>query len=244
MGEKIIFKNPQGLKLVGIIDQSSADKMIIMAHGFTGDKDERGRFIKAAEAFKKPGYSVLRFDFAGSGESDACGVTLEGQVGDLKAAIQFAKRNGYKEIVLFGHSLGGLCALLSYEPPIKTMVLTAPVTTGGVPDSLKDPVLQKEIKERGFVIIKRSREFRLEKKYLEERIAVNQKEMLSRVKCPVLIIMGDLDKNVRVEDSKRAIGFLPKESKLELLRGADHNLNAQYDIVISLTLDWLKKIGG
>ena len=79
------------------------------------------------------------------------------------------------------------------------------------------------------------------KKYLEERVEVNQEELLSRIEIPVLILHGDKDDKVPLETSKEAIKFLPKGSKLEIIKDAKHDLEEDYDEVIRLTINWLKE---
>ncbi|MDO8660489.1 MAG: alpha/beta hydrolase, partial [Candidatus Woesearchaeota archaeon] len=77
MSERIVFKS-QGLNLVGILDSTITDRIIIMAHGFTGDKDMCGKFVEATAHFVKAEFAVFRFDFAGSGESQDTLITLFG----------------------------------------------------------------------------------------------------------------------------------------------------------------------
>ena len=40
--EKINFKNSKGLNLVGNLYTTECDSVVIMSHGFTGDKSEWG----------------------------------------------------------------------------------------------------------------------------------------------------------------------------------------------------------
>lgn len=123
--EKVTFQNSKGLNLVGIFHfpEKETKSVIIMAHGFTGDKDEWGRFVKTAEEFCKNGFTVFRFDFSASGESDGDSITVKQWVDDLKSAINFVKQKGYSNIGLLGLSLGGLCSILAYDENIKTRVL-------------------------------------------------------------------------------------------------------------------------
>jgi alpha/beta superfamily hydrolase len=74
--EKVNFKNPEGLNLVGNlhIPEKNTNSLILMIHGFTSNKD-RPRFVKAAEVFSKNGFAALRFDCSGCGESDDSFVT-------------------------------------------------------------------------------------------------------------------------------------------------------------------------
>lgn len=242
MGERVVFQDSRGLRLIGVLKPVKTDKIIIMSHGFTGDKDEEGRFVKAAGKFSKAGFAVLRFDFAGSGESDFTGTTVSGWVDDLRSAIKFVKQR-YKKIGLLGLSQGGLCSILSYDKQISTLVLWAPVTKAKTPGSLKDPKIRKELEKKGWVLIKNEagKEFRVEKEYLTLRESINQQEILSKIKCPVLIIHGNKDDVVPSEHSKTAMNFLPKGSKLEILENAGHSLEERIDTATSLSTDWFKE---
>ncbi len=239
MSEKVIFKNSKGMKLVGILETAKTDKIVILAHGFTSNKD-RPKIVQTAEAFSKEGYATLRFDFTDSGESDKAGITVAGQLDDLKSTIEFARKKGYTKIGLIGSSLGGLLSVLAYDRDIFTMVLIAPVTAAKTPTMFKDPKMRKEIEEKGYTIIKTG-EFRVEKQYLEERESINQAEILSKVKCPVLIIHGDKDIDVPLEHSKNAMKYLPPESKLEIIKGADHDFKDELPQIIPLAVSWIKK---
>ncbi len=239
MSEKITFTNSKGLKLVGILETAKTDKIVILAHGFTSNKD-RPKMVKTAEALSKEGYAVLRFDFTDSGESDKAGITVAGQLDDLQTAMEFARKKGYTKIALVGSSLGGLLSILAYDKDVFTMVLIAPVTAAKTPSFLKDTKIRKEIEEKGYLIIKTG-EFRVEKQYLEERESINQAEILSKVKCPVLIIHGDRDIDVPLEHSKNAMKYLPNGSKLEIIKGADHDFKDELPQIIPLAVSWIKK---
>ncbi|SRR6056297_672065 len=126
--KKVVFENSRKQKLVGNFYPAKSGSIIIMSHGFTKDKTEGGKFLKAGQRLNNPGYNVLSFDFSGCGESPNDSLTLEKQINDLGSAIKFVKRKGYKKIALLGYSLGGLVSLKNYGPEIKTMVLWAPLT--------------------------------------------------------------------------------------------------------------------
>ena len=213
-----------------------------MAHGFTGDKDEWGRFVKTAEEFCKNGFAVFRFDFSVSGESEGDSITVKQWVDDLKSAINFVKQKGYSNIGLLGLSLGGLCSILAYNENIKTIVLWEPVTKAKTPTKLKEEI-QAELNEKGYTIIKNKagKKFKIPKEYLIERETINQQEILSKIRCLVLIIHGDRDDVVPVDHSREAIKYLPKESKLEVIENADHGFYEQLDKIISISLNWFKR---
>lgn len=246
--EKITIKNSRHQNLVGEFYPSDSDTIVIMSHGFTGDKSEWGMFDKIAASLNKNKFNVIKFDFAGCGESDDDSLTVAKQIADLQDIIKYVQSKNIKNIVLFGHSLGGLISLKCYTPLIKNMIFTAPVT-----DKIKYTWDKKysaeqlqELKEKGFITKIRAKgirqKFIIDKQMLLDRENVNQKELLQNITCPVLIMHGNQDTHVPYQDSQAAIKLLSKESKLEIIDGADHYLENQYlDQVIDLTNNWLKK---
>jgi len=192
---------------------------------------------------------VLAFDFSGSGESDDDSLTVGKQVDDLNCAIKYVSDKGFKKIGLLGLSLGGLICLKVYSPDknIKTMVLWAPVTAKkeNYAEKKFTPEQLQELKEKGYVTRIREKGIRkriiIDKQMTYDREAVNQKEILSRIDCPVLIIHGNKDESVPLEDSKSAIQYLNPESKLEIIEGANHDFTEQLDAFITLSTNWFKQ---
>lgn len=249
MMERVRFKNSRNLNLVGHLYPSTSESIIIMCHGFMSNKYSKGRFERLAMAFNESGYSALLFDFSGCGESDDDILTVEKEVDDLKSAIQFVKLKGYKKIALYGHSLGTLICLKNYTPEIITMVLS-----GAATDSMKynwyeffTKEQMEELEEKGYLIQYTPQEFR-KKTTIDERILkdfelINQRELLKDVNCPVLIIHGNNDEEEKLlyERSKAAMSLLSKDSKLEVIDGANHSFLEHFDIVVKLATEWFKK---
>ncbi len=242
--EKVSFLNSRGKKIVANFWASNKHALIIMAHGFTGDKSEWGKFDKIATELNKEGFAVLAFDFSGHGESDDEEITIKKELEDMNSALLFARALGYKEIGLFGHSLGGYISLKSCIPQIKAMVLTAPVT-----DKLKyelnekySPIQIKELKEKGAMIKNRNKgirkKFIIQKEFFEDRNKIKPNEFLNKIKCPVLIIHGDKDDTIPLNDSKIVMKYLSKKSKLEIIKNEDHGFEKNINKVSKLTKKW------
>jgi len=242
---KKVFIDNRGNKIAGVLHlpKDKTDKIVVMAHGFVSDKD-RPRYIGIAQLLAENGFAALRFDFGGCGESYKSGITVRGWVEDLTSAINFVKEEGYSKIGLIGYSLGALISLEVYNSIIKSILLFAPVTKGA--DRLQtildeDKVSRADFEKQGYVIkTRRGREFKIEKEYFEERKAVNQKELLSRVKCPVLIVHGSEDDSVPLSHSEKAMNYLSSNSELKIIQGADHHLEIIHGID-KMALDWFKR---
>lgn len=242
--EEVTIQSNRGINLSAVFYQNQTDKAIIICHGFTSNKD-RARLVQNAEKLHEAGFSVIRFDFGGCGESESAPILVEGQVQDLQGVMLYLKGEGFKEFALVAESLGALVALKSFNDKVETMVLWVPVT------DKKDSTLEKFIIKKNetvsehneeFVVHKKGgREHTIPKEYFDERQNVDQEDMCKKVTCPVLIIHGNQDKTVPLGMSKRAIKYFSKESKLEVIDGMDHKLTGFEDKVIELTKNWFKE---
>ena len=246
MMEKVVFKNSKGLELVGVLHtpKEKTDAVIIIAHGFCSSMG-RERIVEMTDLYAENKIAALRFDFGGSGESYETEISVKKQVDDLKGAIEFVKGKGFERIGLHGESLGGLVSILAYSEEIKAMVLWASVTE-------KKDMLESVLKQEGFskeefeklgCIVKKKdeKEFIIPKKYFEERINIDQEKMLSKIKCPALIIHGGKDDVVPLEDSKKAVEIL-ENAKLEIIKELGHRFafdESKKSLVLSL--EWFKK---
>jgi len=242
--EKINFKNSRGLNLVGVLTKPDIDdkkNIIIISHGSASNKD-RPRLVKVSEKLCEAGFASLRYDTGGSGGSEDAPVTVANYTDDIKSAMKYIIDLGYSNLSLLGESLGGLSSILAYNKEIKSLVLWAPVTASKVPSILKDKQVEKDLENKGYFLYRKDeKDFKFPKQYLEERTSINQEKILSKIKCPVLIIQGTNDNTIPLEDSKKALKYLSKESRLELIEGGIHSLNNKIDEIIPLTLNWFNK---
>ena len=113
MNLELVYVKSRGLRLVGDLLHAEDDALVMLCHGFTSDRRSRGRFPAVMQGLASKGISSLAFDFAGCGDSDDDILTLEGQVADLLEVLSWARAQGFKRLGMYGHSLGGLVALLA-----------------------------------------------------------------------------------------------------------------------------------
>lgn len=245
--ERVVFKNSRGLSLVGYHHPGRDERVIIMCHGYGGDKEFSGKFIDAAESFNAEGYGVLRFDFSGCGESDDDLISIGRQVDDLESALTFTRELGYKREALLGYSMGGLIALKCWNPKIETLILWAPVTerVRYSWDERFSPGQLKELEEQGYTTVSTNTPFRKHvlaaKELMEERESIVQADLLSPILCPVLIIHGDRDERVPFSDSEQAAELLGERGELKRIEGGFHGLSRQIETVIAYSLQHLKR---
>lgn len=120
------FTTADGLRLRGWLVPSRAGasegRAIILLHGYPFDKGN----ILPLGAFLRTDYDLLYFDFRSFGESEGS-MTTAGyrEVQDLQAAVDFLRARDYRQIGVWGFSLGGAVALLSLKQGVVVDAIVA-----------------------------------------------------------------------------------------------------------------------
>lgn len=120
----------QGKSIRGFFYRRKRKEVVLVVHGFTGNKVDHHRMLKIfSEDVAECGYSVYRFDFLGNGDSDGDFYKEEGikkQIQQLVYIISEFQKEGYA-IHLLGFSLGGvICSQTSNICNVKTLLLLSP----------------------------------------------------------------------------------------------------------------------
>lgn len=245
--KRITFENSRGQTLVGHLYHTTLDRIVLMAPGFCSDKSSLGRFDIFARRFNNAGISALSIDFSGCGESDDDTLTVDKQVDDLHSAQNWIQTEGYKNIGLYGNSLGALICLRNYSSIIKTIAMT-----GGLTGPIQfdwsqyfSPEQMQELHEKGYITERNARnmdrtEVVIDKQLLHDFSEVDQEKVLRNVKCPVLLIHGDGDGEERLIYglSQRGMKYLPSTSILQVIPGATHAFWGYIDEISELLTFW------
>jgi hypothetical protein len=137
--EAVFLVNAKGEGLFGVWhepgDETSRRNIaIVMLHGWSGTRTGPHQMLtRAARAFAADGYRVLRFDFAGRGDSDGDteAATLATMADDVRDALQWCEEEKQvSQVVLVGLCSGcevalaaatrnaGVCALALWSAPV------------------------------------------------------------------------------------------------------------------------------
>jgi uncharacterized protein len=241
------------------------------------------------------GYYVLRYDKRGVGQSGgrAEAATLQDYAEDVRAAVQFLRERedvDRRRIVLFGHSEGALVSLLaaSRDEDLAGLVLAAsPSGTGGelileqqvyllgkmnLPDAERATRidLQKRIQaavlgEATWDGIPEPLKRQAETAWFQSFLRFSPASVMSRVEQPILIVHGEIDRQVPVHHADklaelaRARKKAPADSveviKLEgvnhlLVRGKTGDMDEYGSLsrqgldsrLVTAVVDWLKRV--
>lgn len=233
MQEKIFFKNKKGLKLCGIISNPTGDvakPIVVFCHGHATSKDSIS-IQKLAEMLNAENVSTFRFDISGHGESEGRfeEMTVSDAMNDILSAIEYVRSLGYGKVGLVGSSFGGAAS-----------ILVAAKTSDLFALALKSPVLdyrELEISTRGKERIKKwkkrgydeyqigdPRGLELNYSFFADFDNFNEYESAKKIKAPTLIVHGDKDVDVPVEQSIKLATIIPN-CKLEIISGSGHKFS-------------------
>lgn len=225
--------------------------IVLFCHGYKGFKDW-GVWHLVAQKFAAAGFFFLKFNFSHNGgtvsnpidfpDLDAFAnnnFTLE--LDDIERVLKMVTTQSLNEhtdcdkVYIIGHSRGGGTALLKAESnkKIKKIATWASVSDFGARFKTESDEFKKW-RESGITYVENSRTkqqmphyFQFFENYKKNEKALSLNAAAQNLKIPYLIIHGDADTTVRVEEAK-ALHNWNTESILEVLANADHVFGASH----------------
>lgn len=249
MQEKINFSNSKGNKICGILSNPTSElstPVIILCHGFATSKDNSTN-TQLEKIFNNHKIATFRFDFFGYGESegDFENITISEAVDDILNAIYYLKDKGFSKLGLVGSSFGGMSSIISASKTndLFVLVLKSPVSDYYEVDTKRRTKEEiKDWKSKGFVIQRNSKgeEKRLNYSFFEDFKNNNAYEAAKKIKIPTLIVHGDEDKTVPIEQSKKTSSII-ENCKLEIITGADHKFSnsGEFEKILDLISNFI-----
>lgn len=230
MEEKVYFNDSERNKLCGILSNPTSNKenlIVVLCHGFSSSKDSK-TYTTLSKILNEKRISSFRFDFFGHGESDGKfeDVTISRAVDDILNAVKFLRNKGYKKIGLFGSSFGGISSIVAASKLSGLIFLALKSPVSDYTEVKNKENTKKEIEEwkkRGYSFYFSSDGTKLKLKYsfFEDFKNNNGYECAERINIPTLIVHGDCDETVPLEQSKKTSKLI-NNCRLEIIKGADH----------------------
>lgn len=231
------------------ITEEKNSTWFVICHGLTGQRIGPGYlFVKLSRALSEQGFSSLRFDFFGSGESSGTfqEMSIDTMISDLDHVVRNL-RNNYNpgSVILVGHSFGGMIASLAVKQ-VKPdgLVLIAPI---GDPKQIiksKRNLFRNENKSDGLI------EFGPHEMNAQAFNMLLQVDPINSIakyfRGDLLLIHGDTDSSVPVENSLNYVECAKQagiSTTYHQLKGTDHNFSRVSDVKIlcQVILSWAKE---
>jgi fermentation-respiration switch protein FrsA (DUF1100 family) len=230
--ESVTFQN-EGQKISSILHLPGTKKFpcVIASHGLLSSKNSE-KYIALGERLSREGFSMLRFDFRGIGESEGRieDDTISKRIADLGSAISFIRsRLGPKtRLGLVGSSLGGYVTLIraSMDKKIKAIVIWA------TPFHLDDLGSKKQ-----------NEDYPLPAEAFFKDLPKHRLLPLLPKVSNCMVIHGEEDELVPVGQAWEIFHSLSEPKEIHILEGADHRLTepTHRHRAMELTTEWFKK---
>lgn len=252
-GETIIQGNHKKPILIDYhyVETSQLKPVIIFCHGYKGFKDW-GAWNLMAEAFAKAGFLFVKFNFSYNGgtmEQPIDFPDLEAfgnnnysiELDDLDCVIDWVfsnseikKEGQINNISLLGHSRGGGIVSIKAEEDsrIKNVISLAGVSD--YKSRFPSGEAFENWKKDGVYFVENGRTKQQMPHYFqfytnfienEEQLTINR--AVKNLKIPHLIIHGDADTSVSIDEARKLHAWNPK-STLKIIEGANHVFGASH----------------
>ncbi|MBI4148158.1 alpha/beta fold hydrolase [Candidatus Woesearchaeota archaeon] len=249
--ENIELVNSAGLTIRGTLWMPKPGKhpTVVIFHGLTGGYT-LAWYQHIIKAFTHADFIVAGFDFTnGTATSDGNikDLTLDQEVEDAKIIIDFLKKHpSVGPIGVFGHSLGGVvgCIISAQDSTIASLVLSATVWD---PAKELPPLFNTtpQIWERTGAIPfpqEWSVPAKLKFQFYRSLTTYNALATAKNIKQPTLVLHGDADDVVSVENAKNYYDALPARKKLLIIpRGKHSYVNNTLTLAINASIEWFRQ---
>lgn len=229
--EEITFKNKQDIFLSGRLNYSdpNSSEGVIFCHGLFSSKDAY-KINSIASSISDAGFILLTFNFSYIETNKIDSISISSSVEDLSSAVEFLTKRGITKIHLIGSSMGGVTAsiysshantiqsLISIATPIDLRSLIIDNTKINNPENL--PI--DGISKIDGITIKNT--------FIHEAISLKPIKVIENIKSPTLLIHGEDDNVVNLQNIQLFEDNLTVPFKTEIIARGDHNLTRTEDI--------------
>ncbi len=218
--------------------------MVMLLHGFTGNKNNRP-LTDTADLLESKGIASIRFDFNGHGESEGefVNMTVLNEIEDAKRVYDYVKGLDYVEgISVGGHSQGGVVtSMLAGElgaEKVKSIVLFAPAAV------LRDDAIRGSVMGTNYDAgnipesVKINGRYDLGREYMTTAQTLPIYETAERYTGPACIIHGTGDRIVPYTYGER-YDKIYVNSELHLLAGVDHGFTGAEEEAAKTAVEFL-----
>ena len=237
---KVHFDGSTGARLSGSLrlPEGQPRAFVLFAHCFTCGKDLR-MAARMASRMADHGLAVLRFDLTGLGESEGnfADTTFSSNLGDLRAAVDFLRREYEAPQILVGHSLGG-AAMLAIASEIPESVAVATIGAPFEPAHVRKLFAQahEQLGREGEATVDiGGRPFKIRTDFVADLERHDNAQRISQLKRALLVLHSPQDNIVGIEHASRIFAAARHPKSFVSLDGSDHLLSKAGDAEYAAT---------
>lgn len=225
-----------------------SDRIVLLCHGFMSSKDSATNTV-LTEKLLDQGIATCRFDFQGHGDDSHPfqEMTLSYCLKQVDTIFSWMTQKPFKQIGLMGSSYGGLVAILAAarHPEIVTLGLKCPVSEyPSLWNTMLGEAGMAAWKSDGIVsFASHTGRQKLAYRFYEDLLQYNAYQDAKKIQVPVLIVHGEADMDVPIEQSERFYETLHGKKEFERIERADHTFEKEkdYQQMVERLFQWFTK---
>lgn len=210
---------------------------IVMFHGYAGEKSS---LLTRSTEFNKMGYNTVLIDFLGSGGSSGNSTSIGyHEAEEVLAAYQYFQHGGEKNIILFGTSMGSAAILKAIHDqqayPLmnpSAIIIECPFGSLYKTVSARFTLMNVPVVPMAALLT-----FWGGVQHGYWAFDHNPSEYAKAVQCPTLLLFGEKDDRVSMEETKEIFNNLNGQKTLCTYRDAGHNVFSNDN-----KLNWTKDV--
>ncbi len=232
-------------------DNNKAKKIVIFCHGYKGFKDW-GAWNLMATSFAKAGFFFIKFNFSHNGgtaenpidfpDLEAFGNNnytkelddLENVIDWISSEEKFKNEVDTNDISIIGHSRGGGIVLLkaNEDARVKKVITLASVCDFAKRSSTIGDLEQWKKEGVKYVLNGRTKQnmphfYQFYEDFIKNEDRLNIKKAVQNLKIPQLIIHGNADASVFINEAENLHNWNPK-SAYKIIKNANHVFNVSH----------------
>lgn len=231
---KIRFPGGSGEMLAGVLHRPShVIGSFVLSHCFTCSKNYKV-LVRLGRYLSEAGFAVLRFDFAGLGESegDFERTTLRSDVSDIQAAVDWMRSEELGWPILAGHSMGGAASVLAAERiaqvPAAAVIATAS-DTANLMRLLPDLSPRERPSQGSIEVTIGGQQYPLSQEFLSDIQDYSLPDSVAALERPFLVLHGTRDTTVPIHHGEKLFAAAQQPKSFFALPEAEHLLSRPQD---------------